>query len=64
MKGYFNGERDGGFGRLKIDVTNVPEFKMLVEQARKEADQLYTTIRRLENFELNIEFSTELNEQD
>lgn len=37
---------------------NLPEFKKLIKQAKKEADQLQETINRLENFELAIDFKT------
>lgn len=46
-------------GRLKIEVMNLPEFNALLEQAKREADQLQKTINRLENFELNIDFNVE-----
>ena len=38
---------------------NLPEFNALLEQAKREADQLQKTINRLENFELNIDFNVE-----
>lgn len=47
-----------GTGRLRIEVMNLPEFKKLIKQAKKEADQLRETINRLENFELAIDFKT------
>lgn len=43
--------------RLHINVTNLPEFKSLIEQAEKEADQLRGTINRLKWFEVHIDFS-------
>lgn len=63
MRGYFNqNARDEGtkmpVGRLNINVTNLPEFYELVEQAKNEADQLQRTIDKLRYFELNIDFST------
>lgn len=42
---------------LKISVTNLEEFNSLLQRVKKEALQLNTTIRELESFELNIEFS-------
>ena len=45
MKGYYDPEQSGkGLevppGRLSIEGRNMPEFRKLVEQAKKEADQL------------------------
>ena len=44
-------------GTLYIDMDNIPEFHALLSQARKEADQLNETIRKLERFDLEISFS-------
>lgn len=44
-------------GTLQIEVSNLPEFKELLEQAKKESDQLRTTISRLSNFDLKVNFS-------
>ena len=44
-------------GTLQIEASNLPEFKELLEQAKKESDQLRTTISRLSNFDLKINFS-------
>lgn len=62
MKGYYRkdcSETDNKypFGRLSIEVMNLPEFYDLVRQAEKEAAQLNQTIRQIENFELYITFS-------
>lgn len=62
MKGYYEPEQSGTgvevpTGRLYIEVRNMPEFRKLVEQAKKEADQLKKTIDQLQYFELNIDFS-------
>lgn len=43
-------------GCLRIEVSNLPEFKELIEQAKREADQLQETINRLRYFDLNINF--------
>lgn len=64
MKGYYVQENSGTglevpTGRLRIEVTNLPEFKELLEQAKHEADQLQRTINRLSAFELNIDFSVD-----
>lgn len=64
MKGYYDMEYSANgmgvpTGRLKIEVMNLPEFNALLEQAKREADQLQKTINRLENFELNIDFNVE-----
>ena len=45
MKGYYDPEQSGKglevpTGRLSIEGRNMPEFRKLVEQAKKEADQL------------------------
>lgn len=64
MKGYYVQEekRKGSevsTGRLNIEVKNLPEFRELIIQAKKEADQLKKTIDQLQNFELHIDFSSE-----
>lgn len=64
MKGYYNPEQNGKglevpTGRLSIEVSNIPEFYKLIEQAKQEADQLKTTIDQLRRFELNIDFRAE-----
>lgn len=64
MKGYYIQENSGTglevpTGRLRIEATNLPEFKELLEQAKHEADQLHQTINRLSTFELNIDFSVD-----
>ena len=58
IEGYYTKETEAGTGRLRIEVMNLPEFKKLIKQAKKEADQLRETINRLENFELAIDFKT------
>lgn len=58
MNGYYNAGRIGESGHLNIEVTNIAEFKRLILQAKQEADQLHNTINQLENFHLDIEFST------
>ena len=50
--------------RLKITVQNLPEFKELIEQAKKEAQQLNQTINRLSCFAIDIEFDTSRIKQD
>lgn len=44
-------------GQLEINVTNLPEFNELLQQAEKEACQLNKTLGRLRWFSLNIRFS-------
>lgn len=61
VEGYYVRENSGErlktpIGQLNINVTNVPEFQELIEQAKQEADQLHNTINRLSNFELKIDF--------
>ena len=65
MEGYFRRNSDNedcmdseaSKGTLYIDMDNIPEFHALLSQARKEADQLNETIRKLERFDLEISFS-------
>ena len=65
MEGYFRRNSDNedcmdseaSKGTLYIDMDNIPEFHALLTQARKEADQLNETIRKLERFNLEISFS-------
>lgn len=69
MKGYYiPSQNSKGLevptGRLHIEVSNMPEFRKLVEQAKMEADQLKKTIDQLQYFELNIDFSSETNFSD
>ena len=64
MKGYYEPNQSGKglevpTGRLSIEVSNMPEFQKLVEQAKQEADQLKKTIDQLQYFELNIDFSSD-----
>lgn len=57
MEGYYRkGCPKPDSGRLSIEVMNLPDFYALIKQAKKEADQLYQTLGRLENFEFNIDF--------
>ena len=55
MNGYFQGGKVGENGILKISVNNMPELRKLLDKAEKEADQLESTIRQLEDFDLTIE---------
>ena len=58
VKGYYRkGCPKSDSGRLSIEAMNLPDFYNLIKQAKKEADQLNKTLGRLENFELNIDFS-------
>lgn len=64
MKGYY--EQDVikknekiPTGKLRIDITNLPELKELIERAQKEAEKLQETIKRLHYFELCIEFNVD-----
>lgn len=61
MKGYYTPEKSGevsekSTGCLRIEVSNLSEFKELIEQAKREADQLQETLNRLRYFDLNIDF--------
>lgn len=60
MEGYFQNSKneDENKARLNISVTNLAEFKELIRQAEKEADQLQKTVNRLKQFELHIDFET------
>lgn len=44
---------------LLISVTNLPDFEDLLKQARKEAEQLNSTLDKLSNFKFKISFSAE-----
>lgn len=44
-------------GTLQIEVSNLPEFKRILEQVKKESDQLQATISRLSKFDLKVNFS-------
>lgn len=48
---------------LRISAEGIPEFKALLEKARKEAEQLNNTIAQLSRFELSISFSAESKNQ-
>ncbi|WP_302626776.1 hypothetical protein [uncultured Eubacterium sp.] len=62
MNGYFEQnlktENNQNKGILNISVTNINEFKDLIEKATKEAHQLNETIDRLNTFHLQVEFLT------
>lgn len=67
MEGHYDGNVYGTGsavpdGTLSINVTNIPEFNELLQQAKKEANQLQQTIDRLSNFELNINFAVDSKE--
>ena len=49
-KGFMNNAN----GTLHVSVTNLSEFERLVEQAKKQADELQKTINQLRNFDLDI----------
>ncbi len=51
MEMYTNGNR------LMISAENLPEFQALIEKAKKEAEQLDNTLRRLSNFEISLTLS-------
>lgn len=53
MYGYFVN------GCLNISVTNMEEFNLLLERAKKEAQQLNNTIDELSSFELKLNFYEE-----
>lgn len=62
MEGYYtknlygNGETNEK-GRLKIAVSNLPEFDELMKQVESESRQLNETLTRLKDFQLAIDFS-------
>ncbi|MCI8955595.1 MAG: hypothetical protein HFG29_01245 [Eubacterium sp.] len=63
MNGYFKQNAGQGNDRmskgiLNISVTNIKEFKTLIDKAKEEACQLNETIDKLHSFQLHIEFST------
>lgn len=43
-------------GRLKIDVSNLPEFEELLKKVGAEAEQLNETLKKLREFQLDIDF--------
>ena len=53
MEGYLHN------GKLYLNVTNMQDFKSLIEQAQEEAKQLNKTIQKLENFQFEIKLSEE-----
>lgn len=64
MRGYYrDGDSENGSGattgKLKIEITNLPKFRELLDRAEKEANQLQQTINLLRAFEIEIAFSTE-----
>ena len=67
-----NSERAGESGiemyrvdnHLRISAKNLPEFRCLIEQAKREAQQLNETISKLSRFEFDIEFRVEENQAD
>ena len=64
MEGYYTKNLDGNEkGRLKIEVSNLPEFNELLKQAESEARQLNETVTRLRNFQLAIDFSIAASEE-
>ena len=61
MEGYYIKDEKGKgteapTGTLRISVTNIWEFSELITRAIKEADALVKTLRRLERFDLQIDF--------
>ncbi len=59
MEGYFIPEEsDSQTGCLRISVINLPELNEIINRAKKEADQLQSTIDQLKRFELKIYFDT------
>lgn len=46
-------------GRLKINVSNLPEFEELLKKAGAEAEQLNETLKKLREFQLDIDFGIE-----
>ncbi len=65
-----NSERAGESGfdmyrvdnHLKISAKNLPEFRDLIDQAKREAQQLNETISKLSRFDFDIEFRIEDNQ--
>ena len=46
-------------GRLKINVSNLPEFEELLKKAGAEAEQLNETLRKLREFQIDVDFGIE-----
>lgn len=56
MEGYYEDKGIGEGGELRIAITNIAEYKKLIEQAKKETSQLERTINQLQKFELSVAF--------
>ena len=46
-------------GRLKINVSNLPEFEELLKKAGAEAEQLNETLKKLREFQIDVDFGIE-----
>lgn len=61
MEGYYiKNFPDSGAnakGRLKINVSNLPEFEELLKKAGAEAEQLNETLKKIREFQIDIDFS-------
>lgn len=49
---------------LHVEVTNIPQFNNLLQQARKETEQLSQTLGKLSCFTLDFKFSTDKIRED
>lgn len=63
MEGYYikniTDNEENTKGRLKINVSNLPEFEELLKKAGAEAEQLNETLEKLREFQLDIDFGIE-----
>lgn len=48
-----------GKGKLHVSINKIPEFRELLEKAKKEAQQLNQTIQALSCFTIEVDFSTD-----
>ena len=60
VKGYYveseyGSKDDFPKGRLRLEVTNIPELKELLKQAENEMNQLNETIKKIHNFYLEVD---------
>ncbi len=47
-------------GKLHVSIKKIPEFRELLEQAKKEAQQLNQTIQALSCFTIEVDFSSDV----
>lgn len=45
-------------GKLRISVTNLKDFEVLIEKANDQMKELQSTINKLQRFDIEVEFKT------